>query len=235
MGHLRRSVGYYWISVCIMLRCQCQWRVRVLRYDQCELSCRGRHTRGRLFNLVSVGQLRPLYLYISRTKLGGRAEETLVMTVSERVLWFVAGAAVAGTAALLLAWQPNKAQVATNTKAPDDQQAIARQLERIAQRLDVIETSVGSHKSSAVSEISNAKPAEPTAKVSTAAQPRASESAAAIIRQAIATGTWSRSTAAEFNAVAGDLRGEERFEFVRQLSVAINEGRLKIEPGAEFH
>jgi len=67
----------------------------------------------------------------------------------------------------------------------------------------------------------------------TAGQRRAAETGSGLVQRAISAGIWTRQDAAEFSAL-DEMGGEARLELQRQLAVAINEDRVRVEPGAEF-
>ena len=66
-----------------------------------------------------------------------------------------------------------------------------------------------------------------------AEQQRAAEAGSGVVQRAIAAGTWTRQDTADLHS-AGDMGAEALMELRRQIAVAINEDRLKVEPGTEF-
>jgi hypothetical protein len=147
----------------------------------------------------------------------------------ERITWFLAGAVVAGTL-VHVTQRPAGNEVALR-KLAEAQSELMRQQARLDARLATFEQRATAHPMTSGQEPMPA-PASTTVPPSLEQQ-RAAETGSGIVQRAIAAGIWTRQDADEFSA-AGDMDGNARLELRRQLAVAINEDRLKVEPGAEF-
>lgn len=151
----------------------------------------------------------------------------------EAVTWFFVGAAVTGMFVGLVARQPDDSEATLKTVAAT-QAALARQQAELDRRLLAVEqrgsnlAAVPATNPGTASLAGSTEPADLTAE-----QRRAAETGSGIVQGAIAAGQWTRRDAIEFSGL-GDMGGGTRIELQRQLAVAINEDRVKVEPGAEF-
>jgi hypothetical protein len=146
-----------------------------------------------------------------------------------RLFWFLLGAGLAsGIAALLVSQLGDRvpAPGATGSALDDRLASIDRRLAAIEKR------GVSPVGTATVASSTAAPPAADAAPERTPAQQHASSAASAIVEQSIAAGTWTRESSREFAAVAADLPGRERFDLMRRLAAAINDDRVKPEPGA---
>lgn len=153
-----------------------------------------------------------------------------------RLLWFLLGAGVSAvvTGVLLPSWRP---ELRTLAAAGSPAATLDERLASIDRRLAALESrglpsARGATGSTAATDSSPPASAIPER---TPAQQRAATAATSIVMQAIAAGAWTRGNAQEFAAAAGGLPGAERAELMRQLAVAINEDRVRIEPGAPLY
>jgi len=149
----------------------------------------------------------------------------------QRITWFLAGAVVAGSLVALVMRSPASDEVALQ-KLADAQSELVRQQAQLDGRLAAFE-----RRNLLQPPIVGQEPLPaPTTTVAirpTAEQQRAADTGSGIVQRAIAAGIWTRQDADEFSA-AGDMDGDARLELRRQIAVAINDDRLKVEPGAEF-
>jgi hypothetical protein len=149
----------------------------------------------------------------------------------ERITWFLAGAVVAGSVVALLAPR-TVSDTASLEKLAQAQAELVRQQALLDRRFAAFEQRMAFQ--SAVT--SGPAPMAATSSVAvppTAEQQRAAEAGSGVVQRAIAAGTWTRQDTADLHA-AGDMGGEALMELRRQIAVAINEDRLKVEPGTEF-
>ena len=150
----------------------------------------------------------------------------------ERLTWFLMGAATAGVIFTLVAWRADPSPTVASASDPRSRDLVAR-VDSVDQRLVALEARM----STAASVHDRPAPAADTLPLeapATSAQQRAAETGGAIVDRAIASGRWTRRDAVELSSTA-DLRGEDELELRRQLAVAINDDRVKVEPGAEFN
>ncbi|HTU66891.1 MAG TPA: hypothetical protein VMF52_13155 [Steroidobacteraceae bacterium] len=151
------------------------------------------------------------------------------MRFLERSLFFALGAAV-GAVLLLL---PGRSAAVGGPAAPTtDSREIAQRLDQIDRRLAAMEARGASPaaREDSGTEVVAATPVGPP----TSAELRAAQASSVVIDRAIAAGTWSRHDTDEFRVAAADMRGDERIELLRRLTVAINEDRLKVESGVSL-
>jgi hypothetical protein len=155
----------------------------------------------------------------------------------ERLAWFLIGAVVAGSAVALLAGRTP--QVSAPRAGADRQDEIIRKLERIEGRLSAIEVggnglARGAPTPPAGTAAPTDSPAAPQNVALTPEQQRAIETGGGIVQRAIGAGTWSKQDAADFSMASLQMRGEDRYRLMRELAVAINEDRVKVESGVDL-
>lgn len=149
----------------------------------------------------------------------------------ERITWFLAGAIVAGSLVALFMQRSATDQASLQTLA-ETQAELVRQQAQLDRRFAEFERREVAAPT-ATGQLQVAGPAASVPHNPTVEQQRAADTGSGIVQRAIAAGIWTRQDADEFSA-AGDMDGDARLELRRQLAVAINDDRLKVEPGAEF-
>lgn len=149
------------------------------------------------------------------------------------IIAFLAGAIVAGSLVALVMARP-AADGDSLRKLAEAQAELLRQQAQLDRRLAAFEQQLSRHPlpEPLAGQSPAAAPASPPTRP-TPEQQLATQTGSAVVERAIASGIWTRHDAAEFSA-ADDMDGETRLELRRQIAVAINEDRLKVEPGAEF-
>ena len=151
----------------------------------------------------------------------------------DRLTWFLLGAATAGVFFALVVWRPHSSPPMVSAPVTGGQADLAARLESVDQRLVALETRMRTS-ATPTGAAASAPAAQPPVVPLTPAHQRAADAAGAIIDRAIASGRWTRRDALELSSTA-DLRGEDEMELRRQLAVAINEDRVKVDQGAEFN
>jgi hypothetical protein len=151
--------------------------------------------------------------------------------VREKLLWFFLGAIAAGPIFAFAMWRLAPAQQAPMATIPQDRGELARQLARIDRRLAAIESRSPAPTGPAAAQ---AVPAPTRLPAPTAAELRAVEAGTDIVNRAISVGLWTRRDAAEMRSASAGMNEQGQIELMRQMVVAINEDRLKVEPGADL-
>jgi len=82
--------------------------------------------------------------------------------------------------------------------------------------------------------VSPQAPAESKRSTQTPAEKRSLEESTEVVTRAIGAGVWTSADAAELRAASAGMSGEDHMALTRQIVVAINEDRLKVEPGADL-
>lgn len=151
--------------------------------------------------------------------------------VREKLLWFFLGAIAAGAIFAFADWRLAPAQQPSMATNPPETGELARQLAQIDRRLAAIESRSAAPADAAAAQAVPA-PTKPLAPTPTEA--RAVDAGTDIVNRAIGVGLWTRRDAADLRAVSTGMNEQGQIELMRQLVVAINEDRLKVEPGADL-
>jgi len=157
----------------------------------------------------------------------------------EKLTWFALGAVSAGAIVALVVRQSAAVGVTAPDTSAEERVELSQQLQRIEQRLAAIERR-GQAPVNPAAAGTTARPAmDPSPAPARSAAPdqeqqRAAESGSIIVQRAVGSGSWSRQDATDFLVATAHMRAEDRAELTRQLTMAINEDRLRVEPGAEL-
>lgn len=171
------------------------------------------------------------------------------MRAREKIAWMLCVATAAALAAVVIAPldiarpAPGSASAAApDASRKDEMIAIERRLERLegvhrSATADSASTggrTTGEDEKTAAVERSEAGAAAEPDAASVASMEQSRIAAGTLVARAIESGYWSRRDAETWKDTAAGMSVQDRFELQRQLAVAVNDDRVKVEPGAFF-
>jgi hypothetical protein len=152
--------------------------------------------------------------------------------VRDKLLWFSLGAVAASAVFAIAGWRftaLTQPVAGTNTPIAAELPAL---LARIDSRLAALESRAA--KPGDRVGVSTEAPVESPRSAPTPAARRSLEESTEVVTRAIGAGVWTSADAAELRTASAGLSGDDHMALVRQIVVAINEDRLKVEPGADL-
>jgi hypothetical protein len=148
--------------------------------------------------------------------------------VRDKLLWFSFGALAASSVFALFTLRSAPGP----GPAPNVHGELAQQLLQIDRRLAVIEARAVAPAITATASAPQATSLETPRR--TVAGQRAHDAGAEVVSRAIGSGVWTQADMADLKTASAGMSDAEQLELARQLVVAVNQDRLKIEPGAEL-
>ena len=150
----------------------------------------------------------------------------------DKLLWFSLGALAASSVFAFIALRSTPGPgPAPNTSAQERGEFMPL-LAQIDRRLAAIEARAVAPRTTAAANAPQATSLETPRR--TVAGQRAHDASAEVVSRAIGSGVWTQADMADLGAASAGMSEAEHLELVRQLVVAVNQDRLKIEPGAEL-
>jgi len=152
--------------------------------------------------------------------------------VRDKLLWFSLGALAASSVFALVALRSAPGPGPASSASALERGELTQMLAQIDRRLAAIEARAVALRTTATATPPQATSLETPRR--TVAGQRAHDAGAEVVTRAIGSGVWTPADMADLRTASADMSDAEHLELVRQLVVAVNQDRLKIEPGAEL-